>query len=85
MRSLLRLAGRPAWERGLTPTPSPPKTALAKSESFKRVVRPDGDMLAGEIYPDGSALDGMNPKLMGCGCSVVSDRLRYESTIAVDH
>lgn len=63
------VAGRPAWEIGLTPKPSPPRTQIAKSESFKWVARPEGDMFAGEIYPDGSGFDGPNPELMRCGWS----------------
>ena len=55
------VVGHPAWERGLFPKPSPPKTAIAGTDSFRWVVRPEGEMFAGEIYPDGSALDGPNP------------------------
>ena len=55
----------------MTPKPSPPKTVVAKSETFKLVVRLGGDMFAGEIYPDGSALDGPAPDLMRCGRAFV--------------
>ena len=57
--------------RGLVPIPSPPKTANAAIDSFRWIVRPEGSMLAGEIYPDGSALDGPNPELMRCGWAFV--------------
>ena len=65
------VAGHPAWERGLVPKHSPPKTAIAITDSFRWVIRPEGDMFDGEIYPDGSALDGPNPELMRCGWAFV--------------
>jgi len=65
------VAGHPAWERGLMPKPSPPRTKVAATASFRWIVRPEGDMFHGEIYPDGSALDGPNPELMRCGWAFV--------------
>ena len=50
--------GHPAWERGLTPRPSKPMKAAAKIESFRWVVEPDGGMIEGTAYSDGSFLDG---------------------------
>ena len=63
--------GHPAWERGLPPKPSPPTTAIAATDSFRWVVRPEGDMFSGEIYPDGSAVDRPNLELMRCGWAFV--------------
>ena len=65
------MTGHPAGERGLMLKPSLPKTSIANTDSFRWIVRPEGDMPAGEIYPDGLALDGPNPKLMRCGWSFV--------------
>ena len=65
------VAGHPTWERGLVPKPSPPRTAIAATDSFKWVVRPEGDMFDGEIYPDGSALDGPSLELLRCGWAFV--------------
>ena len=48
-----------------------PENGGGPTDSFRWVVRPEGDMFAGEIYPDGSALDGPNPELMRCGWSFV--------------
>lgn len=76
------VAGHPVWERGSTPKPSMPKTTIAKSDSFRWVIRPEGDMSAGEIYPDGSALDGPNPELLRCGWSFVVTCLATGKVIA---
>ena len=65
------VAGHPALERSLLPKSSPPKTAIAATDSFRWVVRPAGDMFAGEIYPDGLALDGPNAELMRFGWAFV--------------
>ena len=35
------VVGHPAWERGLAPKPSPPTTAIAATDSFRWVVRPE--------------------------------------------
>ena len=40
-------------------------------ESFKWKVPPEGEMFRGNIYPDGSALDGPATELMRCGRSFV--------------
>ena len=50
--------GHPAWERGLTPRPFKPMKVAAKEESFRWVVEPDGGMIEGTAYSDGSFLDG---------------------------
>ena len=43
----------------------------AQVESFKWKIRPEGEMFEGDIYPDGSALDGPTVELMWCGWSFV--------------
>ena len=63
--------GHPAWARGLTPKPSPPRTKAAREASFRWIVKPSGEMFAGEIYPDGPALDGPTPEVMRCGWACV--------------
>ena len=68
--------------RALSPKPSPHKTQIAKFDSFRWVVRPEGDMFVGEIYPGGSALDGPNPELMRCGWSFVVTCLTTGKAIA---
>ena len=50
--------GHPAWERALVPRPSKPMTKASKEASFKWVVEPEGGMLKGTAYSDGSFLDG---------------------------
>lgn len=65
------VVGHLAWERGLVPKPSPPRKAIVASDSFRWIIRPEGDMFHNKIYPDGSALDGPNPELMRCGWAFV--------------
>ena len=65
------VSAHPAWERGLVPKPSPPRTAIAATDSSRWFVIPEGDMLAREIDLDGSALDSPNPELMRCGWAFV--------------
>lgn len=76
------VAGHPAWERGLVLKASPPRTAIAATESFRWIVRPQGDMFEGEIHIDGSALDGPTPELMRCGWAFVVISLETGEVVA---
>ena len=55
--------GHPAWERALMPRLAKPMKAAAKEASFRWVVEPEGGMLEGTAYADGSFLDGPIPEL----------------------
>ena len=61
------VSGRPAWERGMIPRPSLPRAKAASEESCKWKVRLEGGMFEGDIYLDGSALDGPAVELTRCG------------------
>lgn len=50
--------GHPAWERALVPRPSKPMAEASKEATFRWVVEPEGGMLEGTAYSDGSFLDG---------------------------
>ena len=65
------LSGHPSCERGMAPRPTLPMRQAAQAESFKWKVQPGGEMFEGDIYPDGSALDGPTVELMRCGWSFV--------------
>ena len=65
------VSGHPAWETVIAPRPTKPMRQAAQVESFKWKIRPDGDMFEGDIYPDGSVLDGPTVELMRCGWSFV--------------
>ena len=43
----------------------------AQKESFKWTVKPEGGVIEGTVYTDGSALDGPNPNLVRCGWAFV--------------
>ena len=67
MTLLATLRGKEGWPRSRRL----PEKAIAATDSFRWVIRPEGDMFDGEIYPYGSALDGPNPELMRCGWAFV--------------
>ena len=61
-------AGDPAWERALAPRPPLPSRSKSDHETFHWIVRPPGDILPpGDVYVDGSALDGPYRQLIRCG------------------
>ena len=62
--------GHPAWERGLTVRPTPPRKNRSKVETFRWHTRPDGPV-SGTVYTDGSARDGPLPELLRCGWSFI--------------
>ena len=51
--------GHPAWERGLMVRPPLPKRKQSKVETFNWHVRPPQLPVHGNVYPDGSFLDGI--------------------------
>ena len=59
--------GHPAWERALQPRPSKPMQKVAAHESFRWVVEPEGGIIEGTAYSDGSLLDGPIAELARCG------------------
>ena len=63
--------GNPAWERALFPKPPRPLRRRAAVESFRWITEPEGGIISGTVYPDGSALDGPAVELMRCGWSFV--------------
>ena len=63
--------GNPAWERALFPKPPRPKMRRAVEASFRWILEPEGGIITGDVYPDGSALDGPVKELMRCGWSFV--------------
>ena len=54
------------------PMPAKPKRKKAQRETFHWVVEPEGGMIQGTIYTDGSALDGPSSVLMRCGWAFVA-------------
>ena len=68
--------GDPAWERALAPRPPLPIVKQSQCETFHWVVRPpDGILPPGDVYVDGSALDGPYRQLIRCGWAfVMTDR-----------
>lgn len=75
MTSQCNTEGHPAWGRALQPRPSKPKLSAASEASFKWVVEPEGGMIEGTAYSDGSFLDGPIPELArgGWAFAVLSD------------
>ena len=57
--------GHPGWERALYPKPARPTIGRSPVETFRWILEPEGGMLEGVVYPDGSALDGPTPELCG--------------------
>ena len=67
-----QLQGHPGWERALMPMPGKPLKKKAQRETFHWVVEPEGGMIRGTIYTDGSALDGPSSMFMRCGWAFVA-------------
>ena len=65
--AVCEVQGNPAWERALFPKPPRPMRKRAAVESFRWIVEPDNGIIEGDVYPDGSALDGPAIELMRCG------------------
>ena len=59
--------GHPACERELQPRPGKPMKKVAAHESFRWVVEPEGCIIEGAAYSDGSLLDGPIAELARCG------------------
>ena len=51
--------GHPAWERGLMVRPPLPNRNQSKVETFNWHVKPSQLPVVGNVYPDGSFLDGI--------------------------
>ena len=77
-------AGDPAWERALAPMPPLPSRRRMEHETFHWIVKPqDGLLPPGDIYVDGSALDGPYRQLIRCGWGFVTiDDLGYITAAA---
>ena len=56
--------GNPAWERALLPKPPRPLMQRAAEASFRWILEPEGGIISGDVYPDGSALDGPAAELI---------------------
>ena len=65
------VAGHPAWERGLSVRPPLPKCRQSKVETFNWYVKPAALPLQGDVYPDGSYLDGIVKETGRCGWAFV--------------
>lgn len=52
------------WFRGLTPVPSGVVPQAPSEETFVWAVRPEGDVIDGTVYTDGSLFDGL-PRFCG--------------------
>jgi hypothetical protein len=65
--SQCNIAGHPAWERALQPRPSKPMKNAASEASFRWVVEPEGGLIEGTAYSDGSLRDGPIVELARCG------------------
>ena len=63
----LEVRGHPTWERGLLVRP----TLKSTVETFNWHIRPKDGLVAGRVYPDGSARDGPTPELVRFGWSFV--------------
>jgi len=63
--------GHPAWERGLSVRPPLPKRRQSKVETFNWYVKPAALPLQGDVYPDGSYLDGIVKETGRCGWAFV--------------
>ena len=75
--------GDPAWERALAPMPPLPSRKRSEHETFHWVVRPpDGILPPGDVYVDGSALDGPYRQLIRCGWAFVMINRRGDITAA---
>jgi len=59
--------GHPAWERGLSVRPPLPKRRQSKVETFNWYVKPAALPVQGDVYPDGSYLDGIVKETGRCG------------------
>ena len=57
--STCMVRGHPAWERGLMVRPPLPKRKQSKVETFNWHVKPPQLPVHGNVYPDGSFLDGI--------------------------
>ena len=66
-----RDGGKPEWVRALAGRPPRPSKPRAACETFKWVVEPEGGWLQGDIYTDGSVLDGPTEELSRCGWAFV--------------
>ena len=65
-------SGDPAWERALAPMPPLPSRKRMEHETFHWIVKPQNGILPpGDIYVDGSALDGPYRQLIRCGWGFV--------------
>jgi hypothetical protein len=65
------VAGHPAWERGLSVRPPLPKRRQSKVETFNWYLKPAALPLQGDVYPDGSYLDGIVIETGRCGWAFV--------------
>ena len=63
--------GHPGWERALYPKPARPTIGRSPVETFRWILEPEGGMLDGVVYPDGSAFDGPTPELVRTGWAFV--------------
>ena len=61
-----------ALERGLFPVPFMRVPPPGSEETFHWQVRPEGDMVSGTFYSDGSLLDGPSKLLGRCGWAFVA-------------
>lgn len=64
--------GDPAWERAIAPRPPMPTRKRMEHETFHWIVKlEDGLLPPGDVYMDGSALDGPYRQLIRCGWAFV--------------
>lgn len=57
--------------RALAARPPKPARAQAATETFKWIVEPVDGWMQGDVYPDGSVLDGPTEELSRCGWAFV--------------
>ena len=55
--------GHPGWGRALVPKAARPTINRSSMATLRWILEPENGILYGEIYPDGSALDGPTPSL----------------------
>ena len=65
------IQGHPAWERGLEVRPPMPKRRQSQIETLNWHVKPVSVPVIGQVYPDGSYLDGLVPETGRCGWAFV--------------